>query len=57
MMISCPDCGVSSNPWPDYLSGKGTAVIQRLTYCGHRIDDKIVVISISTKKEADHEPT
>ncbi len=54
MMISCPVCGVSSNPWPDYLSSKGTAVIRRLSYCGHRIDDKIVVISISTKKEADH---
>ena len=52
-MIICPVCGVGSNPWADYLSSKGTAVMQRLSYCGHRIDDKTVV---SILKEVKDEP-
>lgn len=50
-MVICPICGVESNLWPDYLCSKGTAVIQRLSYCGHRIDDKVVVVSILRDKE------
>jgi len=42
MIVICPICGVGSNLWPDYLSSKGTAVIQRMTYCGHRVDDKVL---------------
>lgn len=34
----CPICGVISNLWPDYLNSKGTAVLQRLIYCGHQAE-------------------
>lgn len=43
-MIICPTCGVGSDPWPDYLDSKGTAVIQRLSYCGHQVGGGAVVV-------------
>jgi len=51
-MIICPVCGVGSNPWPDYLSSKGTAVIQRLSFCGHRIDDRVVASILKEVEDA-----
>ncbi len=34
----CPICGVASNLYPDYTASKGTAVIQRFSYCDHVVD-------------------
>lgn len=44
-LVVCPSCGVGSNLIPDYLSGKGTAVQQRLSYCGHCADFDGIVVS------------
>ena len=36
-LVKCPICGVVSNLYPAYKEEGGTAVVQRLTYCGHRV--------------------
>lgn len=37
-MVICPICGVGSNLVPSYSEGKTTAVVQRMSYCGHIVN-------------------
>ena len=42
----CPVCGVGSNIYPCYDEGEGTAVIHRLTYCNHKLENNQFVIAL-----------
>ena len=42
----CPVCGVSSNPYPCFNEGKGTAVLHRMTYCGHLLEGNPFVVAL-----------
>ncbi len=44
--VICPICGVGSNIYPCYCDGEDTAVVHRLTYCGHRLSGNLFVLAL-----------
>lgn len=59
----CLICGVASNIKPSYKHGNGTACDHYFTYCGHKVDEKNLIVYTGNahptkrriKREGEHE--